>query len=147
MINKNIIIASDHAGFDLKFKVLEYYKNSSFKLLDLGPFDNNSVDYPDFAHKLCEKMNLESNSTGILICGSGIGMSMVANRYEKIRAALCLNEKMSELSRQHNDANVIVLGSRLISSDKAIKCINSFINTQFEAGRHINRIEKINNKL
>ena len=147
MINKNLIVASDHAGFDLKCKVLEYYKNSSFELLDLGPFKNNSVDYPDFAHMLCEKMNLESNSIGILICGSGIGMSIVANRYEKIRAALCLNEKMSELSRQHNNANVIVLGSRLISSDKAIKCINSFINAQFEAGRHISRIEKINNKL
>ena len=144
MINKNIIIASDHAGFDLKFKVLEYYKNSSYKLFDLGPFDNSSVDYPDFAHKLCEKMNLESNSTGILICGSGIGMSMVANRYEKIRAALCLNEKMSELSRQHNDANVIVLGSRLISQQEAIKCLLVFLKTNYEGGRHQARLDKFN---
>ncbi len=144
MNNEKLICASDHAGFKLKNEILNYFKNSQRNIQDLGPYSNESVDYPDFAHKLCQKMQTDDNLKGLLICGSGIGMSIVANRYLKIRAALCLNEKMSKLSREHNDANVIVLGSRLISLDGAIKCINSFVSTQFEAGRHTNRINKIN---
>ena len=147
MSNHRLICASDHAGYNLKKELLNYFKMSKNEICDLGTYDNKSVDYPDFAHKLCQRIQNDEDSKGILICGTGIGMSIVANRYQKIRAALCLDEKMSKLSREHNNANVIVLGSRLISVNRAIKCILCFIGTQFEAGRHTNRIAKINHKL
>ena len=145
MKNKNkILIASDHAGFILKKKLVDVFKKEKKILYDIGTSSENSVDYPDYAHKLCEQISKGNYNSGILICGSGIGMSIVANRYQKIRAALCLNEKMVKLCRRHNDANVLVLGSRLISYDEATKCILCFIKTSFEAGRHTNRLDKIN---
>tara|TARA_B100000989_G_scaffold167127_1_gene124965 strand:+ start:3007 stop:3450 length:444 start_codon:yes stop_codon:yes gene_type:complete len=147
MRNHRLICASDHAGYNLKKELLNYFKTSKNEIYDLGTYDDKSVDYPDFAHKLCKRIQNDEGLKGILICGTGIGMSIVANRYKKVRAALCLDEKMSKLSREHNNANVIVLGSRLISINKAIKCISCFIGTQFEAGRHTNRIAKINTKL
>ena len=144
MINKNeIIIASDHAGFDLKQYLIKYFEKKN-KFLDLGPFSDKSVHYPDFAIKVCKIMEKEKNKKGILICGSGVGMSMVANRFKSIRAALCFNEKMAKLSRQHNDANILVLGSRLISNEEAIKCYVSFIKTKYEGGRHQARLDKFN---
>ena len=143
MINKNeIIIASDHAGFDLKQYLIKYFEKKKF--LDLGPFSDKSVDYPDFAIEVCKIIEKEKNKRGILICGSGIGMSMVANRFKSIRAALCFNEKMAKLSRQHNDANILVLGSRLISNEEAIKCYLSFFKTKYEGGRHQARLDKFN---
>ncbi len=144
MIIKNeIIIASDHAGFDLKQYIIEFFKKKT-EFIDIGPFSDESVHYPDFAIKVCKIIEKERNKKGILICGSGIGMSMVANRFAHIRAALCSNEKMAKLSRQHNDANILVLGSRLISMEEAIKCIISFFETKYEGGRHQARLDKFN---
>ena len=133
-----IFIASDHAGFELK----EYLKNH-FDLLDLGTNNNTSCDYPVFAKKLCNQ--IKENDRGILICGTGIGMSIAANRFKNIRAALCFNGEMAVLSRQHNDANVLVLGARIISAETAHNCVEKFLSTNFEGGRHQRRLELINN--
>ncbi len=139
---KKISIASDHAGFSLKKKLIDFFKNS-FEFIDHGTFSEESADYPDFAHKIASN-TLEDEISGVLICGSGIGMSIVANRYKNVRAALCLNENMARLSREHNNANILVLGSRLISEDEAIKCFTMFFKTKFEGGRHQARLRKFN---
>ena len=145
MINKKkrIIIASDHAGYELKSKIISNLLDLEF--YDLGTKNSDSVDYPDYAVKLVNALSKNKDSLGVLICGSGIGMSMVANRFRDIRAALCLNSEMAMLSRQHNDANILVLGSRLISYQEAIKCLLAFLNTKFEGGRHEGRLSKFNN--
>ena len=137
-----ILIASDHAGFVLKNKLIDNFRNK-FEFTDFGTNSEESADYPDFAHKLSNEISTKKLS-GVLICGSGVGMSMVANRYKNVRAALCFNESMAKLSRQHNDANVLVLGSRLISYEEAIKCFTMFFKTEFEGGRHQARLEKFN---
>ena len=139
----NILIASDHAGFKLK-KILIEELQAEIKFEDLGPFSENSVDYPDYAKKLSKKIDLKNDLIGVLICGSGIGMSMVANRFKNVRAALCMNNKMSILARQHNNANILVLGSRLISEREAIKCLLVFLKTNYEGGRHQARLDKFN---
>ena len=139
----NILIASDHAGFKLK-KILIEELQAEIKFEDLGPFSENSVDYPDYARKLSKKIDLKKDLIGVLICGSGIGMSMVANRFKNVRAALCMNNKMSILARQHNNANILVLGSRLISEQEAIKCLLVFLKTNYEGGRHQARLDKFN---
>ena len=139
----NILIASDHAGFKLK-KILIEELQAKIKFEDLGPFSENSVDYPDYAKKLSKKIDLKNDLFGVLICGSGIGMSMVANRFKNVRAALCMNNKMSILARQHNNANILVLGSRLISEQEAIKCLLVFLKTNYEGGRHQARLDKFN---
>ena len=139
-----ILIASDHAGFQLKEDLKKYFKND-YEFYDFGTDSIDSVDYPDFAHNLSQKISDNKNSFGLLICGSGIGMSMVANRYKDVRAALCLNEKMAKLSREHNNANVLVLGSRLISCEEAIKCFIMFFKSKFEGNRHQARLDKFNN--
>ncbi len=138
-----VLIASDHAGFQLKSILIENFKDKQ-KFCDLGPFSDKSVDYPDYAIKLSQKIDEKKFRMGVLICGSGIGMSMVANRYKNVRAALCLNQKMSKLARQHNNANILVLGSRLISVKEAIKCLLEFMNTNYEGGRHQTRLDKFN---
>ena len=138
-----ILIASDHAGFKLK-KILIEELQGEIKFDDLGPFSENSVDYPDYAKKLSKKIDLKKDLLGVLICGSGIGMSMVANRFKNVRAALCMNNKMSILARQHNNANILVLGSRLISEQEAIKCLLVFLKTNYEGGRHQARLDKFN---
>ncbi len=140
---KKIYIASDHAGFKLKEEVKKKFsKKIIFK--DLGTNNlNKSVNYPEYAHKVCKKVVMSSKNIGILICGSGIGMSMAANRHKKIRAALCYSIKNAKLSRLHNNANIITLGSRLINKNTAFKCIDAFLNTKFEGGRHLKRIKKI----
>ena len=115
-----------------------------FKFEDLGSFTEKSVDYPDYAKKLSKKIDSNNNLRGVLICGSGIGMSMVANRFKNVRAALCMNNKMSMLARQHNNANILVLGSRLISEQEAIKCLLVFLKTNYEGGRHQARLDKFN---
>ena len=137
-----ILIASDHAGFVLKNKLMDHFKNK-FEFTDFGTNSEESVDYPDFAHKLANEISIK-NLTGVLICGSGLGMSMVANRYNNVRAALCFDENMAKLSRQHNDANILVLGSRLISYEEAIKCFIMFFKSEFDGGRHQARLEKFN---
>ena len=138
-----ILIASDHAGFKLK-KILIEQLQGKLKFEDLGSFTEKSVDYPDYAKKLSKKIDSNNNLIGVLICGSGIGMSMVANRFKNVRAALCMNNKMSMLARQHNNANILVLGSRLISQQEAIKCIKTFLKTNYEGGRHQARLDKFN---
>ena len=139
---KNIYIASDHAGFNLKESIKKKY-SKKYSLFDLGPEKSSiSVNYPDYAHKLSKKINKKHN-IGILVCGSGMGMSMSANKHKNIRAALCYSVKNAKLSRLHNDANVITLGQRLISKNLAFKCINAFLNTKFEGGRHLKRVKKI----
>ena len=138
-----ILIASDHAGYKLK-KILIEELEGEIKFEDLGPFSENSVDYPDYARKLSKKIDLKKDLLGVLICGSGIGMSMVANRFKNVRAALCMNNKMSMLATQHNNANILVLGSRLISEQEAIKCLLVFLKTNYEGGRHQARLDKFN---
>ncbi len=140
---KKILIASDHAGYILKGKIKQYFLKKRIKVVDLGPPSLRKVDYPDYAHKLSKKINLNNKLIGILICGSGIGMVITANKYKNVRAALCYNQKTAKLSRLHNDANIITLGARLIKKSIAIKCVITFINTKFEGGRHIKRIKKI----
>ena len=139
-----ISIASDHAGFQLKEDLKKHFKND-YDFNDYGTDSSESVDYPDFAHRLAEQISVKKESFGVLICGSGIGMSMVANRYKYVRAALCLNENMARLSREHNNANVLVLGSRLISWEEAIKCFIMFFKSNFEGNRHQARLDKFNN--
>ena len=137
-----IFIASDHAGFNLKKSVIIKF-SKIYKIHDLGTNNDASVDYPDYAKKLSKKVASNRNSFGILICGSGTGMAMVANKTKKIRAALCYSAKNTQLSRLHNNANVITLGQRLISKKKAFNLINIFLKTKFEGGRHLRRTKKI----
>ena len=140
---KKLFIASDHAGFLLKEEIKKKL-NRNFIFDDLGPSNNkSSVNYPDYAHKLCKKVSQKSSNFGILVCGSGMGMSMAANRHKKIRAALCYSVKNTKLSRLHNNANVITLGARLVNKNIALKCIKAFVNTKFEGGRHTKRVKKI----
>jgi len=140
---KKIYIASDHAGYNLKkFVINKLSKKNTF--IDLGTSNSKiSVNYPNYAHTLSKKVAINSKNIGILICGSGVGMSMSANRHKKIRAALCYSVKNAKLSRLHNNANIITLGARLINKNTAFKCINVFLNTKFEGGRHVKRVKKI----
>ncbi len=143
MKSKRIVIASDHAGYNLKENIKKSLIKKNNTVKDLGTNSPNSVDYPDFAHYLSKKIGKNKNSIGILICGSGIGMSMAANRHKNIRAALCSSSKSAILSRKHNNANVIALGARLTKKNVALKYIDKFIKTNFEGGRHLRRIKKI----
>ncbi len=140
---KQIFIASDHAGYKLKKNIKSALIKKNKKILDLGTNNSNSVDYPKFAHLLSKKMGKDKNNIGILICGSGIGMSIAANRHKNVRAALCYSSKSAILSRKHNNANVIALGARLTSRNVALKYIEKFIKTNFEGGRHLRRVKKI----
>jgi len=140
---KTIIIASDHAGFYLKKAIIKKYtKKLNFK--DLGTNSSiKSVNYPDYAHKVCLKVVKNKMNIGVLICGSGMGMAMAANKHKNIRAALCYSVKNAKLSRLHNDANVITLGSRFTNNKTAFNCLNAFLSTKFEGGRHKKRVKKI----
>jgi ribose 5-phosphate isomerase B len=140
---KKIFLSSDHAGFKLKELIKTYLNKKNIKFFDLGPQNDEQVDYPDFAHKVAKKVKTSSNHVGILVCGSGMGMNITANRHKNIRAAQCYNLKSTKLSRLHNDANIITLGSRLLTSKNALNCLNIFLNTKFEGGRHAKRIRKI----
>ena len=140
---KNIFISSDHAGYNLKEQIKKRF-SKKYKFQDLGTSDSkNSVNYPDFAHSLCKKVSKNTKNLGILVCGSGIGMSMAANRHKKIRAAVCYSVKNTKLSRLHNNANIITLGARLTKKNTAFRCIEAFMNTKFEGGRHKIRVRKI----
>jgi len=140
---KKIFISSDHAGFTLKKKIVNYLSKKKLPFKDLGPFTDKSVDYPIYAHKLANNVKKNNKNVGILICGSGTGMNIAANKHRNIRAAQCFSMKSTKLSRLHNDANVITLGSRLISKNNAMKYISVFLNTKFEGGRHLRRVKKI----
>lgn len=140
-MNKIYAIASDHAGFDLK----EQIKASllDIKWLDLGTTSYESVDYPDYAVRLAKSIEAGESESGILICGTGIGMSIAANRFSFIRAAHCTSATEARLTRMHNDANVLALGARIIGFEIALDCVKAFIETDFEGGRHLRRIEKL----
>ena len=140
---KKIYISSDHAGFKLKEDIKNYLKRKKLNFKDLGPKNDLRVDYPDFANKVARKVKVSKKNIGILICGSGTGMNIAANKHKNIRAAQCFNLKSTKLSRLHNDANVITLGSRLITKKNALKFISVFLNTKFERGRHLKRVKKI----
>ena len=140
---KKLYISSDHAGYNLKEQIKKRF-NKKYTFYDLGT-DNSkiSVNYPDYAHSLCKKVANNPKNLGILVCGSGMGMSMAANRHKNIRAAMCYSVKNTKLSRLHNNANIITLGSRLTKKNIAFKCIEVFLNTKFEGGRHKKRVRKI----
>jgi len=140
---KKVLLASDHAGFKLKDKIKRFLIKKGNTVLDLGTKNANSVDYPDYAHLLSKKMKNNKSQFGILICGTGIGMDMAANKHKNIRAALCYNTKSTKLSRQHNNANVMTIGARLIKEKTALMCVSTFLKTEFVGGRHIKRIKKI----
>ena len=140
---KKIVIASDHAGYSLKEYVKKFLIKKKLLLTDIGTKNKNKADYPLYAHKLSKIIKKNRNTVGVLICGSGQGMNMTANKHKKIRAALCYNVKSTKLSRLHNDANIITLGSRLISKKNSIKYLNIFLKTKFEGKRHKRRIKKI----
>ena len=139
---KNIFIASDHAGYNLKKYIISKFSKKN-KIVDLGPKSDLPVDYPDFAKKLSKKIGSKNGSFGILVCGSGMGMAIAANKTKKARAALCYSVKNTKLSRLHNNANIITLGERLINKNKAISLIKIFLSTKFEGGRHLRRVKKI----
>ncbi len=140
---KKIFISSDHAGFNLKEIIKIYLKRKKLNYQDLGPINDSRVDYPDYAHKVARKVKMNKNNIGILVCGSGTGMNIAANKHKNIRAAQCFNLKSTKLSRLHNDANIITLGSRLITKKNALKILSVFLNTKFDGGRHLKRIKKI----
>jgi len=139
-----IAIASDHAGFDLKEAVKKHLKDRA-DIVDLGTNAVDSVDYPDFGKAVGKAITEGKVVQGIVICGSGIGISIAANRFPAVRAALCMTAEMAKLSRLHNDANVLALGARLIDENTAFECVDTFLDTKFEGGRHEKRVEKLKN--
>jgi len=150
---KHIHIASDHAGYELKNKIIKNLQltHAQIQITDHGPNDTHSVDYPDFANKVCLNLNSEAlnksanlDTLGILVCGSGQGMALRANKFQNIRAALVYNDEIAKLAREHNNANIICLGSRFCSAEEAFKWVDLFINTSFSEGRHALRVAKIN---
>ena len=142
-IFKTVCIASDHAGFNLKEDIKNYLINKKVSIFDLGPYSNHSVDYPDYAKKLSMRIKSKKSDAGILVCGSGTGMAISANKIRTIRAAVCYNLKSTRLSRQHNNANIIALGSRLTKKKLSLKLVEIFLKTKFEGGRHLRRVKKI----
>jgi ribose 5-phosphate isomerase B len=141
-----IIIASDHAGVDLKADIVALVSEAGHEIRDLGPADTSSVDYPDYAHAVAEAVVAGEAERGILICGTGIGMSLAANRHPQIRAALCHDAFTAEMARRHNDANVLCIGARSTGPGVAEQMVRIFLDTQFEGGRHQRRVEKIEGK-
>ena len=141
--SERVVLASDHAGFKLKEEIKKFLIKKRKKVLDLGTKNTSSVDYPDYAHLLSKKIGKSGNHFGILICGSGTGMSMTANKHRNIRAALCYDIRSTKLSRLHNNANVMTIGARLTKKNIALKCVNTFLRTDFDGGRHLRRIKKI----
>ncbi len=142
-IFNKICIASDHAGYRLKEVIKDYLIKNNISVIDLGPENKESVDYPDFARKVSFRVKTKKSDVGILICGSGTGMAISANKIKGIRAAVCYNMPSTRLSRQHNNANIISLGSRLIKKNDALKMVTTFLKTEFEKGRHLRRVKKI----
>ena len=143
-MKETIPIASDHAGFELKKKLIEHLISRNFDVKDYGTYSSDSVDYPDYAHKVGSAVNGGTYGRGIVICGSGNGVQMTVNKYPNVRCALCWNEEIASLARQHNDANILSLPARFIDETTAIKIVDLFISTPFEGGRHQRRVEKIN---
>lgn len=142
-MSKTVFIGSDHAGLALKAMLVAHLSAAGHNVADLGPAEARSVDYPDFAKAVCAKVLATPDSAGILVCGTGIGMSMAANRMPGIRAALCVNEYLARMTRLHNDANVLCLGERVLGQGLAASIADVFIDTAFEGGRHQRRVDMI----
>jgi ribose 5-phosphate isomerase B len=141
--NVKIAIGSDHAGFELKQIIVEYLSSRNVDFVDCGTKNLDSVDYPDFAKRVADEVSNKDLVMGILVCGSGQGMAMTANRYKNVRAAICHNSDVAKITREHNDANILCLGSRFIEKTEALKCVDVFLSTDFEGERHLKRINKI----
>ncbi|MEQ8194591.1 MAG: ribose 5-phosphate isomerase B [Rhodospirillales bacterium] len=142
---QTIAIACDHAGYDLKSQLKKELEEKGYGVLDLGTNGPNSVDYPDFAYALADAIHAGKVEKGVLVCGSGIGISIAANRHREIRAALVHDSLGARLCRQHNDANVICFGGRMIGAEVALDCLRAFLETEFEGGRHARRVDKLSN--
>jgi len=143
MQQKIIPIGADHAGFTLKETIIKHLESNGYDVKDYGCFSEVSIDYPDYAHPVAEMVENNSGTIGILICGSGNGINMTANKHQGIRSALCWKKEIAELARQHNNANIITLPARFITEEEAIEMVDVFLSTEFEGGRHQNRIDKI----
>ena len=139
----SFVIASDHAGYDLKQQIKSYLEKHNYTIKDLGPFNTDSVDYPDYGKALGDFIVSNKNFIGIAVCGSGIGISIAANKVKGIRAALCTTPAHAEMSRKHNDANVLALGARMTDYDTILEIVNTWLNTEFDGGRHLERINLI----
>ena len=138
-----VAIGSDHAGFDLKAKLKTYLQKKGFDVKDFGTYSAERADYPDYAHPVAQAVEDKQSNMGVLICGSGNGVNMAANKHKGIRSALCWNAEIAQLARLHNDANIIALPARFISVEEAEKCVDIFFSTHFEGGRHTARVNKI----
>lgn len=138
-----IVIGCDHAGFELKGKIINHLLEKGFDVEDMGCYSEDSIDYADYAHPVASKVEDNSDVTGILICGSGNGINMTANKHQGVRSALCWTPEISKLAREHNDANILTLPGRFVSEELALEIVDVFFSTEFEGGRHLNRINKI----
>lgn len=136
-------IGNDHAGTEYKFYIQEYLKSKNFEVINHGTDSSESVDYPDFVHPVANDVEKGDADFGIIICGSGNGANMTANKHQKVRSALCWTKEITELARQHNDANILSIPARFTSKEQALEMVNTFLNTKFEGGRHENRVKKI----
>ena len=143
MTNDPLVIASDHAGLNLKRFIVDHLQSRGVHVIDLGPFDNSRCDYPDYAHLVCEKIQQDHSQLGILVCGTGIGMSMSANKHRDIRAAVVSDVFSAEATRQHNNANVLCLGERVVGIGVAGKIVDAWYDASFEGGRHQDRVAKM----
>jgi ribose 5-phosphate isomerase B len=143
--HKTIALAGDHAGYDLKCRIAEFLKSGGYEVLDLGTHSLDRVDYPDYGYALADTVAQGKAGFGIAVCGSGIGISIAANRNPQARCALCHDVTSAKLARQHNDANILALGARLIGIETALACVEVFLNTSFEGGRHADRVKKLGN--
>ena len=141
--SNKICIASDHAGYNLKEFIKDFLVKKRVSTIDLGPYNSKSVDYPDYAKKVSRRIKSNKSNLGILICGSGTGMAISANKIKGIRAAVCYDLRSTRLSRQHNNANIISLGARFTNKKIAVKLVSKFLDTKFEGGRHLKRVKKI----
>ena len=142
----NILIASDHAGLELKEKFSQFLIAEKYRVIDLGPNSSKSVDYPDYAYKLAGYISNGTAKAGVLICGTGIGISIAANRWLDVRAALVHSTQTAISARQHNNANVMAIGARVLNTENALACLDSFLSSKFEGGRHLARVEKLREK-
>ena len=142
-----IAIANDHAGTELKFRVIEFLKEKGYEVINFGADTTDSVDYPDYVHPLAQAVENKEVECGILICGSAQGVAITANKHQKIRAAVCWTTEIAALARQHNDANVLCMPARFISTEDAYEITEAYLSTDFEGGRHQNRVNKIANTL
>lgn len=139
-----IVLGSDHAGVETKSAIIKHLESKGIKTFDVGPFSSNSVNYPDYAHAAClEVITAEEETYGIILCGSGNGINMTANKHEEIRSALCWKPEIAALAKQHNDANVIALPARYVSTEEALEIVDAYLNAEFEGGRHQTRVDLI----